>query len=1216
MWHSLRRAVEKGRPSQGRLSMEALEDRSVPAAFTAGDLVVYRVGDGSAALTNAATAVFLDEYTTSGTLVQSIALPKTTSGLASGQNRLTASGTARLEGLLTLSADGQYVILTGYAADAGTATIAATQSSSNARAIGRVAADGSIDTSTTTTGFGGVEIRSATSADGTGFWAVGANTGVVYTSFGGSGAGTLVSSTATNLRAVQIFANQLYVSSGTGTIHLGTVGTDTPTTSGQTITALPGFPTTGGQTGFFFADLSTSVVGLDTLYVADDGTGALTKFSLVSGSWVSNGTVGADADDYRGLTVLVTGSTVTLYATRKGGTGGPGGGELVKLTDASGYNGTFSGTPTLLATAVANTAIRGVAFVPVGANAAPVVTASGGSTSYTENGSPLAVDANITVTDDGANLTGATVQITGNYAGGEDVLAFANANGISGTFNAGTGTLTLSGTASVGNYQTALRSVTYANSSESPNTSSRTVTFVATDGTANSTAATKTVTVTAVNDAPTLTATATNPTYTENGSAAALFSGTAVSTVEAGQGIDQLVFTVTDVTDGANEILRIDGTDVALTNGNVVTTATNGLNVNVTVSSGTATATVSKSGGVTASTAAGVVNGLSYRNASESPNTATRVVTLTRARDTGGTANSGSDTAAPNIASTVTVVSVADTPSVTNATTNEDTRTTSGLVISRNAGDGSEVTHFKITGITGGTLFLNDGTTAVSSGTFIPFTQANAGLKFTPAADANSDNDGFSFEVQASTSASDAGLGGGVTTAILTVNAVNDEPSVTLASSSVTVNQDTGTTTRTSFATFSPGGGTDESLQTPTYTLTNTNNGLFGTQPKIDATGKLSFTLAAGASGTATVTVNVTDGGGTAFGGDDTSKDATFTIAVNAVVVSAPPSAPARVSVASGPQYIAIGSDAGTPARVRVLSATTGAVLGDFSPFGGYTGGVRVAVADITGDGVDDIIIATAGTVGLVTAIDGRTGASLGTLAPFGNVPSGLVLATGDLDGDGRADLIIGTETGGSRVTGFSGRTGASLGTIDLFPGSTGGVRLALGDVTGDGRTDIAIGAGPGGNGFVQVFDGATGARLGSFFSHPGFAGEVNLALGDLDGDGRAEVITAAQLGASGTQVRAFTPQGRIVRSFVAPTGIGSTVGFGRTDLIAVVANQTPPVSAADLNGDRVAEILLGGVPGTGGSRLLVLDGTTGAILMDLFAFDPLFDFGVSVGVR
>ena len=77
------------------------------------------------------------------------------------------------------------------------------------------------------------------------------------------------------------------------------------------------------------------------------------------------------------------------------------------------------------------------------------------------------------------------------------------------------------------------------------------------------------------------------------------------------------------------------------------------------------------------------------------------------------TTSNGGATAFSTATDTASLVinPVADTPSVTNATTNEDTQTTSGLVISRNAADGAEVTHFKITGITNGTLYQNDGTT-------------------------------------------------------------------------------------------------------------------------------------------------------------------------------------------------------------------------------------------------------------------------------------------------------------------------------------------------------------------------------------------------------------------------------------------------------------------------------------------------------------------------
>jgi hypothetical protein len=114
----------------------------------------------------------------------------------------------------------------------------------------------------------------------------------------------------------------------------------------------------------------------------------------------------------------------------------------------------------------------------------------------------------------------------------------------------------------------------------------------------------------------------------------------------------------------------------------------------------------------------------------------------------------------------LTVDPVADTPSVTSATTSANTQTTSGLVISRNPADGDEVTHFKITGITAGTLFKNNGTTPITNGTFITFAEGNAGLKFTPGITNGS------FNVQSSLSASDAGLGGGTATAAITINPI------------------------------------------------------------------------------------------------------------------------------------------------------------------------------------------------------------------------------------------------------------------------------------------------------------------------------------------------------------------------------------------------------------------------------------------------------------
>ena len=335
----------------------AVSSATHAASFSAGDIVIYRVGDGAAALSSAAQKVFLDEYNTSGTLIQSV--------LVTGTNLLTASGTATSEGLLTLSSDGSALVLTGYNVAVGTASVA---SSTASRTVGLVSVGtGNVDTTTTLNTFSGNNIRSAAS-DGTNIWAAGANSGIVYTTVGGSGSFTTISTTVANNRQLQIFNGQLYSSDSSGSaVRIGTDGVGLPTTSGQTITNLPGFPTSGSPYSFFFADLDSTVSGVDTLYVADDtntvGVGGITKYSLLGGNWINKGTVGTAADAYRGLTGVVTGGTVQLFATRKGGSGSTGGGELVSLLDTSGYNNTLSSGINLLATATTNEAFRGVAYI-------------------------------------------------------------------------------------------------------------------------------------------------------------------------------------------------------------------------------------------------------------------------------------------------------------------------------------------------------------------------------------------------------------------------------------------------------------------------------------------------------------------------------------------------------------------------------------------------------------------------------------------------------------------------------------------------------------------------------------------------------------------------------------------------------------------------------------------------------------------------------------
>lgn len=127
---------------------------------------------------------------------------------------------------------------------------------------------------------------------------------------------------------------------------------------------------------------------------------------------------------------------------------------------------------------------------------------------------------------------------------------------------------------------------------------------------------------------------------------------------------------------------------------------------------------------------------------------------------------------------TIPVLSVANQPAVTGAQTTEDTQSSSGLVITPNLAD-SDVTHFKITGITGGELFKDNGATLIQNGDFITVTEGLAGLKFTPASNANSKaNDTFTFDVQASLDNSGTGLSNAAK-ATITVTEVNDTPVAT-----------------------------------------------------------------------------------------------------------------------------------------------------------------------------------------------------------------------------------------------------------------------------------------------------------------------------------------------------------------------------------------------------------------------------------------------------
>lgn len=144
------------------------------ASVSAGNLVIYRVGNGAAPLSTAAAAVFLDEYTTGGSLVQSIPAP------VFGLGSMTAVGNATTEGIMNVSADGTRLVFTGYRKAAGSTNPSADSGTLTYRVIGMLSLDGTLDTTSfSVTDLSGT-IRSAVSYSASGPAYVVGSSGIRY----------------------------------------------------------------------------------------------------------------------------------------------------------------------------------------------------------------------------------------------------------------------------------------------------------------------------------------------------------------------------------------------------------------------------------------------------------------------------------------------------------------------------------------------------------------------------------------------------------------------------------------------------------------------------------------------------------------------------------------------------------------------------------------------------------------------------------------------------------------------------------------------------------------------------------------------------------------------------------------------------------------------------------------------------------------------------
>lgn len=317
------------------------------------------------------------------------------------------------------------------------------------------------------------------------------------------------------------------------------------------------------------------------------------------------------------------------------------------------------------------------------------------------------------------------------------------------------------------------------------------------------------------------------------------------------------------------------------------------------------------------------------------------------------------------------------------------------------------------------------------------------------------------------------------------------------------------------------------------------------------------------------------------------------------------------------PTPISVGGSLGVVALEPYGPSVPPETLTVLTPFPGFTGEIRRAVGDLNGDGVPDfVLVAGPGTGPHVHIVDGST---LGTLANFEafnpGFTGGVSVALADVNGDGILDLIVGAGAGGgphvkvidgTKVVGLF--TNAEVPAADLLasffaydPAFAGGVTVTGADFNGDGHADVVTGTAGGGGPHVKVIDGtklgdllpgariADSALLAGFYAYdPAFLSGVFLAAGDVNGDGVPDIVTGTGAGGGphvkvidGTRLNQRIPGGQIAPSAL----LGSFFAYDPAFTGGV------RVDLMDDNGDGRLDVVTGAGPG-GGPEVKAIDAT------------------------